>query len=117
MYEQWTSSELAGRSKGTGTSDHPELLLPPGWEEAMADLAKEEKELNDEKELSVSVKESGSGISRDEVETSSSSYSLKKNSDKSNHISYNFQHQQVGRKCVVDPVISGLLPTLAKGCN
>ena len=80
MYEQWTSSELAGRSKGTGTSDHPELLLPPGWEEAMADLAKEEKELNDEKELSVSVKESGSGISRDEVEMSSSSYSLKKNS-------------------------------------
>ena len=71
VYEQWTSTELAGRSKGTGTSDHPELLLPPGWEEAMADLAKE-KELDDEKELSVTVKESGSGISRDEVETSSS---------------------------------------------
>ena len=70
MYEQWT--EVGGRrNKGTGTSDHPELLLPPGWEEAMADLAKEKK-LDDEKELSVTVKESGSGISRDEVETSSS---------------------------------------------
>ena len=84
MYEHWPSTEVDGRSsKGTGTSDHPELLLPPGWEEAMADLAKEEakeaKEAKEEeklkgaeKELPVTVKESGSGVSRDEVETSSS---------------------------------------------
>ena len=41
VYEQWASTEVSGRSKGTGTSDHPELLLPPGWEEAMAEMAKE----------------------------------------------------------------------------
>ena len=64
MYEQWT--EVGGRrNKGTGTADHPELLLPPGWEEAMADLAKEEEEV----ELSVTVTDTGSGITRDEVET------------------------------------------------
>ena len=87
MYENWPSTEVGGRSsKGTGTSDHPELLLPPGWEEAMADLAKEEaKEAKEEeklkgaeKELPATVKESGSGVSRDEVETSSS-FILRKN--------------------------------------
>ena len=90
VYENWPSTEVGGRSsKGTGTSDHPELLLPPGWEEAMADLAKEEakeakvgkeegKLKGTEKELPVAVKESGSGVSRDEVETSSSSI-LRKN--------------------------------------
>ena len=64
VYEQWTDV-VGRRNKGTGTSDHPELLLPPGWEEAMADLAKEEEEV----ELSVTVTDAGSGISRDEVET------------------------------------------------
>ena len=69
MYEQYRPlqrSEVGGRrSKGTGTSDHPELFLPAGWEEAMADLAKEEEEV----ELSVTVTDTGSGISRDEVQT------------------------------------------------
>ena len=67
MYEQYRPlqrSEVGGRrSKGTGTSDHPELFLPAGWEEAMADLAKEEVE------LSVTVTDTGSGITRDQVET------------------------------------------------
>ena len=83
MNENWPSTEVGGRSsKGTGTSDHPELLLPPGWEEAMADLAKEEsKEAKEEgklkgaeKELPVAVKESGSGVSRDEVHFKKESY-------------------------------------------
>ena len=69
VYEQWASTELSGRSKGTGTSDHPELLLPPGWEEAMAEMAKEQ-EVKDGKEVPVTVKDSGSsGVGRDEVKT------------------------------------------------
>ena len=88
----------------------------------MADLAEEEakaRETNTKeeeklktagKELPVTVKESGSGVSRDEVETSSSSILSHF------YISFSFQHAQVGRKCVVEPIISGLLPTLAKGC-
>ena len=69
MYEQWASTEVSGRSKGTGTSDHPELLLPPGWEEAMAEMAKEQ-EVKDGKEVPVTVKDSGSsGVGRDEVKT------------------------------------------------
>ena len=82
MYEQWT--DVGGRrNKGTGTSDHPELLLPPGWEEAMADFAKEEEEV----ELSVTVIDTGSGISRDEVET----ILRKTETNLLNQISRNFQ--------------------------
>ena len=70
VYEQWASTELSGRSKGTGTSDHPELLLPPGWEEAMAEMAKEQEEVKDGKEVPVTVKDSGSsGVGRDEVKS------------------------------------------------
>ena len=54
---------MGRRNKGTGTSDHPELLLQYGSEDAMADLAKE-----DEVELSVTVTDSGSQITEDEVE-------------------------------------------------
>ena len=45
------------QSKGTGTSDHPELLLPEGWEEAMADMAKNKKEIEADEKISVTVKD------------------------------------------------------------
>ena len=58
IYEQWVGTGAAGsQSKGTGTSDHPELLLPEGWEEAMADLAKDKKEIEADEKISVTVKD------------------------------------------------------------
>ena len=58
IYEQWVGTGAAGsHSKGTGTSDHPELLLPEGWEEAMADMAKDKKEIEADEKISVTVKD------------------------------------------------------------
>ena len=59
VYEQWVGTGAAGsQSKGTGTSDHPELLLPEGWEEAMADLAKDKKEIVEaDEKISVTKKD------------------------------------------------------------
>ena len=58
VYEQWVGTGAAGsQSKGTGTSDHPELLLPEGWEEAMADMAKNKKEIEADEKISVTMKD------------------------------------------------------------
>ena len=58
VYEQWVGTGAAGsQSKGTGTSDHPELLLPEGCEEAMADMAKDKEEIKADEKILVTVKD------------------------------------------------------------
>ena len=71
----------------------------------MADLAKDKKEIEADEKISVTVKDN-------KVCTSISMNVM--TMDQTDIIITAFD-LQVGKKCVVDPVISGLLPTLAKG--